>query len=147
MSETPSMTPEEITIEPTLGRLPQRYDAAGVPERPCLAVGELLVDGRRKAWLRCALPAGHERGREHPAAPRFGLPEHVERGTPHAVTFEWEDDEALRVDWPEGYDPAEPFDVDVPLLSDDELAAIAQSERVDAAVDAEREARAWPDEA
>lgn len=150
-----SETPREITPE------------------PCRAVGALVVDGVRKAWLRCALPAGHD-------APlvcdgdSVGIPPHKPHtapGTPHAVTFSWADDEAMRDDWPEAYDPAEPIDVDVPMLSDDELAAIAEVEpevepegvalddllddleavteaaRVDAAVDAEREARAWPDEA
>lgn len=114
--------------------------------RPCLAVGALIVDGVRKAWLRCALPAGHERPRviecngcdlapgSHPG---------LEPGTPHAVTLEWADDAAMRDDWPEAYDPAEPVDVDVPMLSDDELEAVARDARVDEVVDADREARAF----
>ncbi len=97
--------------------------------RPCLAVGALTIDGTRRAWLRCALPAGHDLG-----------------ATPHAVTFSWADDEAMREDWPEAYDPAEPLDVEVPELTPEEVAEIAESRRVDELVDGEREARALPDD-
>lgn len=112
--------------------------------RPCHAVGALVVDGVRKAWLRCALPAGHDEPLpcdcETGAEPDETM---MHPATPHAVTLEWADDAAMRDDWPEAYDPAEPIDVDVPMLSDDELEAVARDARVDEAVDADREARAF----
>lgn len=119
------------------------------PEAPrlCLAVGDLVVDGKRKAWLRCGLPAGHDKPRAEALCAAHGqyCDETVTArpGTPHAVTLEWKDDAAMLEDWPEAYDPAEPVDVDVPMLSDDELEAIARDARVDEAVDADREARAF----
>lgn len=115
--------------------------------RPCLAVGALVVDGVRKASLRCALPAGHDAPRAETLCALHGQycdeATPARPGTPHAVTLEWTDDAAMRDDWPEAYDPAEPVDVDVPMLSDDELEAIARDARVDEAVDADREARAF----
>lgn len=139
-----SETPESSTPEP----------------RPCLAVGAFVVDGVRKAWLRCGEPAGHDAPRLVLAGetlPEITMPPayrvepgdrvlRAEPGTPHRVVLEWADDEAMRDDWPEAYDPAEPIDVDVPELDDDTLAEIAHGRYVDAQVDAEREARAWPDE-
>lgn len=154
-----SETPETITPE------------------PCRAVGQLVdAAGKRRAWLRCDLPAGHDAPRVRPASARYGLPELIEPGTPHRALFEWADDEVQRDDWPEAYDPDEPVDVDVPELTDeqvdelmlaeiaesrridaevegvaiddllDDLAAVAESRRIDAEVDALREAAAWPDE-
>lgn len=146
MSTTPETeTPEEIALP----------DADASPH--CLAVGALVVDGKRKAWLRCALPAEHDAPRvvlvgetlpeiTMPAGYRLKAGYRFARfmpGTPHAVTLSWADDAAMREDWPEAHDPAEPVDVDVPMLSDDELEAIARDARVDEAVDADREARAF----
>ena len=104
----------------------------------CPVTGYLVVDGVKVRALRCQLDAGHEVD-----APRCeecddkgvvcsrggGRP-----GTPHAVTFTWEDDAELAADWPEAYDPDEGFDVDVAPLPDAEL------ERVDATLAAEAEA-------
>jgi hypothetical protein len=126
--------------------------------RPCLAVGALVVDGVRKAWIRCGERAGHD----EPLAVIRGyvLPELTLRVSavgpgdeilrrlprpPHRAVLEWLDDEAMRDEWPEAYDPAEGVDVDVAPLSDDELEAIAEAARVDALIDAGREAAAWPD--
>jgi hypothetical protein len=106
--------------------------------RPCLAVGALVVDGVRKAWLRCDREAGHDCPTDVCEAGCCDEPR-----TPHRAAFEWLDDEAHRDDWPEAYDPAEPLDVEVPLLTDDELEAIARDAHVDEQVDAEREARAF----
>ena len=83
----------------------------------CKSVGALTVDGRRVGWLRCALPAGHERG--NPAEPGVG-------GDPHSATLEWSDDAVQLDDWPEAYDEAEHFDVVVPAYeppASEELAA------------------------
>lgn len=117
------------------------------PPETCRAVGQLVdAAGKRRAWLRCDLPAGHDTARVRPASARYGLPEVAEAGTPHRALFEWVDDEVQRDDWPEAYDPDEPIDVDVPELDDEALAEIAESRRIDAEVDAQREAAAWPDE-
>lgn len=87
----------------------------------CPVTGYLVVDGVKVRALRCQHETGH--------------------GRLHAVTFEWDDDAELAADWPEAYDPDEGFDVDVPELEADALAAI-----VDAQVDAHREARAFGDD-
>lgn len=120
----------------------------------CPVTGYLVVDGRRVRALRCQLDAGHAAERSiyddgnggetrdyyDSAIGTERLRVELER-TPHAVTFEWDDDAELAADWPEAYDPDEPIDVDVPELEADALAAI-----VDAQVDAHREARAFGDD-
>lgn len=120
------------------------------PPETCRAVGQLVdAAGKRRAWLRCDLPAGHDATREcdgSPVGPWLAHSPHTIQGTPHRALFEWADDEVQRDDWPEAYDPDEPVDVDVPELDDEALAEIAESRRIDAEVDAQREAAAWPDE-
>lgn len=126
----------------------------------CPAVGALIIDGKRRGWLRCSLDAGHDA--ERPVVRGVTIPEltmpagyqlesvdvlvRIEPGTPHRAVFEWADDEALRDDWPEAYDPDEQHDVEVDVLSAEALDEIARGEHDDRAVDAAREGRAWPDE-
>lgn len=112
----------------------------------CPVTGYLVVDGRRIRALRCQLDAGHERdvlGEACERCAEHGLAIHhsARSGTPHAVTFEWEDDAELAADWPEAYDPDEPIDVDVPELEADALARIADEQ-----ADAHRERRAFGDD-
>ena len=117
------------------------------PPETCRAVGQLVdAAGKRRAWLRCDLPAGHDAPVVLNEGAASGWPTYRRPGTPHRALFEWADDEVQRDDWPEAYDPDEPVDVDVPELDDDALAEIAESRRIDAEVDALREAAAWPDE-
>lgn len=121
---------------------------------PCRAVGYIVSDGRKVALVRCQLDAGHDVRRARIVG--YTLSELVVRacdvrvddpvlewmpGTPHAVTFEWEDDAELAADWPEAYDPDEPVDVDVPELEPDALARIADEQ-----ADAHRERRAFGDD-
>ena len=68
----------------------------------CNAPGDLIVDGRRVATMRCELEPGHQL-----------------LGIPHWVELEWDDDQSLLGDWPERDDPAELNDVEVPLGGDD----------------------------
>lgn len=67
----------------------------------CNAPGDLVVDGRRVATVRCELP-----------------PEHRDV-TPHGWRLEWHDAGTEVADWPERDDPAELNDVEVPLGGDD----------------------------
>lgn len=124
---------------------------ARIPNPPtrCPVTGYLVVDGRRIRALRCQLDAGHEVERRMLAsgtpvergASLWGIAPVRLAGTPHAVTFEWEDDAELAADWPEAYDPDEPIDVDVPELEPEALARIADEQ-----ADAHRERRAFGDD-
>lgn len=119
----------------------------------CPVTGYLVVDGVKVRALRCQRDAGHDversiyddgnggETRDYYDSAIGTTRLRAEPGTPHAVTFEWDDDAELAADWPEAYDPDEPVDVDVPELEADALAAI-----VDAQVDAHRERRAFGDD-
>lgn len=113
----------------------------------CPVTGYLVVDGVKVRALRCQLHAGHDAPRPIYEGvfrlepwPGATVTDH-EPGTPHAVTFEWTDDAELAADWPEAYDPDEPIDVDVPELTPDALARIADEQ-----ADAHRERRAFGDD-
>lgn len=85
------------------------------PEDRCNAVGDLTVDGRRVAWLRCTERAGHERRRRDYWT---GAP--IE-STPHRAVLEWADDPVDVDAWPEALDADETFDVEVEV--DERVAA------------------------
>lgn len=90
----------------------------------CNTPGDLVVDGRAVATIRCELWAEH--------------------AGPHGVTLIWESEapSANVDDWPERDDPAEPFDVEVDLEVQTRL---AQEAYIDAEVDARRDERAFDD--
>lgn len=91
----------------------------------CGAIGALIVGGRVVGQVKCDLEAGHELetpvwhasvsvemrhlGASYPAPVRF-IP-----GTPHAMTMTWNPEESVDMDL---FDPAEHFDVDVPIPSE-----------------------------
>ena len=112
-----------------------------MPDNRCPVTGYLIVDGRRVAAVRCDLEAGHDGTRfVCPCGCAIPLTE-PQYGTPHRHAFEWEDDEQRLADLPGLYDPAEVPDVEVPELSDDEVAAIMLDAMVDRRVDGLREDR------
>jgi len=85
----------------------------------CNEVGYLIANGKRVATLRCGEEAGHTAA--DPDLPSF-LP-----GTPHVARLEWEEPAREVVDdWPERYDADEKHDVEVPMLSTREFAALVQ---------------------
>jgi len=88
----------------------------------CNEVGYLIVNGKRVATLRCGEEAGH--ALERPANHRLMQPT---PGTPHVARLEWEEPAREIVDdWPERYDADEKHDVEVPMLSTRDLAALVQ---------------------
>lgn len=89
----------------------------------CGAVGALMVGGRVVGQVRCELDVGHDE------RVLVGLGEHIPGGyrrpedewhgtkryypaTPHAMTLTWTPEAEPDLDL---FDPAEPFDVDVPF--------------------------------
>ena len=92
-----------------------------MPEQ-CNEVGYLIANGKRVATLRCGEEAGH--ALERPANHRLMQPI---PGTPHVARLEWEEPAREVVDdWPERYDADEKHDVEVPMLSTREFAALVQ---------------------
>ena len=86
----------------------------------CNEVGYLIANGKRVATLRCGEEAGHTL--ERPANHRLMQPI---PGTPHVARLEWEEPAREIVDdWPERYDADEKHDVEVPMLSDKQVAAL-----------------------
>ena len=86
----------------------------------CNEVGYLIANGKRVATLRCGEEAGH--ALERPANHRLMQPV---PGTPHVARLEWEEPAREIVDdWPERYDADEKHDVEVPMLSDKQVAAL-----------------------
>jgi hypothetical protein len=91
--------------------------------RRCDAVGALMVGGRVVGQLRCEKAAGHDErvlvglGQVIPGG--YRQPEDEWQGTaryysatPHAMTLEWTPEAEPDLDL---FDPAESFDVEVPL--------------------------------
>ena len=100
-------------------------DCVPMTPEPCNEVGYLIANGKRVATLRCGKEEGHALERYVPEQPRFGLPETTEPGTPHVARLEWEEPAREVVDdWPERYDADEKHDVEVPMLSDKQVAAL-----------------------
>jgi len=80
----------------------------------CGAVGALMVGGRVVGQLRCGLEAGHAEGIFPRATSEPGAIPRVYQfaATPHRVVLEWTPETDPDLDL---FDPAESFDVDVPL--------------------------------
>jgi hypothetical protein len=80
-------------------------------QETCRNVGELTVGGKTVGLIRCDLPAGHDE--PHPLVLDV-LGNEVE---PHRAVLEWsvEGEGVNLIDWPEANDPAERFDVEVPI--------------------------------
>lgn len=78
--------------------------------KTCSATGALVVRDVRVGWVRCELEAGHDAAEYSQDTSGVQL-----SPTPHRMVFEWQEDQAIIDDWPERNDPAETFDVDVPI--------------------------------